>query len=226
MTRYEVQDLFQAAENTIGNLLRLSVIIHKPVPKDRYARLATLDPIDDKYDQNHIWEKYPCVRKSPWLIERIGKANAKRRQYFLYREKHREKLSQGVIGDTKPTHDRDLPKSVRGTPTHNVETEFHSQPSGQRSRETLPSTAATTLILKTNSNIDLNVNEGDSDNGQSMTSFATSVGEGSDNVVHFPPQPDASINGKEFECPYCWTIVSVKNWQAWKYVSLFCDILF
>ena len=206
--------------------MRLSVIIHRPVPKDRYARLATLDPIDDRYDQSHIWEKYPCARKSPWLIERIGKANAKRRQFFLYREKHREKLSQGVTGDAAPNPPMDLLKSAKGTPTQNAGTEFHSQPSGQRSRETFPSTAATTLILKTNTNIDLNVDECDSDNGRSVTSFATSVGEGSDDVVQFPPQPEASINGKEFECPYCWTIISVKNWQAWKYVSTFRATLF
>ena len=193
------------------------MIIHKPTPKDRYARLATLDPIDDRYDQNHVWEKYPCARSLPWLIERVGKANAKRRQYFLYREKHREKLSQGVTEDARPIADK-IPesKSVKNIPSHNVDVEFHSQPSGQRSRETFPSTAATTLILKANSNVDLSLIEVESDAGQSMTSFATSVGEGSDQNVQFPPQPEASMNEREFECPYCWTIVTVRNWQGWK----------
>ena len=197
--------------------MRLSVIIHKPIPKDRYARLAALDPIDDRYDQNHVWEKYPHTRSLPWLIERIGKANAKRRQYFTYREKHREKLSQNVTEDARPRANRILEsKSLRDSRSHNVDVELHSQPSGQRSRETFPSTAATTLILKASGHVDLNMTEVDSENEQSMTSIATSVEEGSDRNVQFPPQPEASLNGREFECPYCWTIVAVRNWQAWK----------
>jgi hypothetical protein len=48
----------------------------------------------------------------------------------------------------------------------------------------------------------------------SQTSFATSVA--GDDKLKVPPMPAGVDYDDEFECPLCYCIVSVKNWDAWK----------
>jgi len=52
-----------------------------------------------------------------------------------------------------------------------------------------------------------------SNSGVSRTSYATSHG-GSDRI-RVPPLPK-TLDGIEGECPYCWTVISVRNRNSWK----------
>ena len=49
-----------------------------------------LDTFDGHFDKDYIWHKYPATRRTKledeWLIDRLGKANARRREYLKYCE--------------------------------------------------------------------------------------------------------------------------------------------
>lgn len=83
--------------------------------------------------------------------------------------------------------------------------------------EAPPSIIATTVLTQTTASEFFGGNaefEVESDSGQTQTSYATSVGhEGS---LSIPSLPKESQGGKPFECPYCFTIISVKNSHSWK----------
>jgi hypothetical protein len=57
----------------------------------------------------------------------------------------------------------------------------------------------------------------------SVTSYATSVGEGSLHALRVPEPPQTLSGGMlfeygvPFECPYCFTIRLVKNRREWRY---------
>jgi hypothetical protein len=48
----------------------------------------------------------------------------------------------------------------------------------------------------------------------SQTSFGTSVA--NSEKLKAPPLPDFARYGEEFECPLCYCIASVKDWNGWK----------
>ncbi len=56
-----------------------------------------------------------------------------------------------------------------------------------------------------------------SDEAQSQTSYATSMGEdNSGDYLRVPPIPEDANSGLLFECPYCWTVQTIKSRRAWK----------
>jgi hypothetical protein len=48
----------------------------------------------------------------------------------------------------------------------------------------------------------------------SQTSFGTSVA--NSDKLRVPPLPSSATYGEEFECPLCFCIASVKDWNGWK----------
>ena len=206
----EIQQLFLAVVEAITSLFKLSIAIRNPAPKDRYAKAASIAPYDDKPDISHVWEKFPYARRIPWLIDRLGKAIMRRRQFFRYREKHREKLGKELgqlerKNDTFKTTDRVEITSgtVQGSSTY-----IESYISGTtQSTQTM----ASTYVTK-----DQNTAEILAEKPESVTSYATSVNEDNQGTMAVPPPPKESANGAPFECPYCYTIQTVNNLNAWK----------
>jgi hypothetical protein len=193
----EIQQLFLAVVGANTSLFKLSTVIRSSPPQDSYNKAASVYPYDTKYDINHVWEKYPAARKrNPWLIDRLGKAITRRRQYLRYREEHREKPSRTwKRSENESASQRDLPQAA------------------------LAPTTATTYVANKPVQI-----ENFSDGGGSQTSYATTVSEDASNNISVPPPPAKSTDGmrfeygKPFECPYCHTIQIVATRSAWKYV--------
>ncbi|RPA85647.1 hypothetical protein BJ508DRAFT_358609 [Ascobolus immersus RN42] len=97
----ELKELWESAKATLTGLFRLSMVIRKR-KKKRYAKWETAVEFAAAFDVQHTRDKFPTtVSKAPWLVERLGTANARRRQYFLYRRDHREKLAY----ESKPLPD-------------------------------------------------------------------------------------------------------------------------
>ena len=195
----------------ITSLYKLSMTIRNPTPRDRYAKAASLNTFDTSYDVGHVYEKFPHVRSKLWLMDRLGRAITRRREFLRYRETHREKLGDYFKPPTDPydagrkiTYNEVQiptrgPKSGLGA--HSV---IHSQ---------LASTKATSYVANLNGeNIDTGSTAGCSD-----VSYVTSIAEDiSDNMRQVPDPPNKSANGKPFECPYCFTILEIKNTKQWK----------
>ncbi|KAH0545417.1 hypothetical protein FGG08_000558 [Glutinoglossum americanum] len=213
MPTTEIQQLFLAIVETITSLLKLSITIRNPAPRDRHAKSASFSPYDDRYDIGHVWQKFPHARKSSWLIDRLGKANSRRRLYLRYREKHREKLSKEPksLGNAKIGAKTEV---VQGDGADRLTQRQSSREA--KSRATNP-TATTTLVQTIASSLyNPDKVEENSDADQSVTSYATSIGEGDNTTIRVPPPPEASADEMPFECPYCFTIQTLKGTHSWK----------
>jgi hypothetical protein len=93
----EANERFESVKDTITSLFRISIIIRKASPRDRFAKALTSprEPFDDRFDINHVGHKFPLLdnREREWFKERVGKANTQRRQYLRYARNHRDRLA-------------------------------------------------------------------------------------------------------------------------------------
>ncbi|KAK3896368.1 hypothetical protein C8A05DRAFT_20639, partial [Staphylotrichum tortipilum] len=85
-------------KEAIDCLLRLSVAIANPAPHERVRTLG-LGPIEDMsyretYDIGYVQDKFPAI--SDELATALGKALTRRRQFFKYRDAHRQRLGSGL----------------------------------------------------------------------------------------------------------------------------------
>jgi hypothetical protein len=87
----EIEEILNYVLDTVRCLLRLSISIKHPAPHDRFLRSANINITPyENFDIGHVQSKFPS---SPdFLINRLGKANSKRRLYLKYREQHRQRL--------------------------------------------------------------------------------------------------------------------------------------
>ncbi|CAD6579307.1 MAG: hypothetical protein ASARMPREDX12_009124 [Alectoria sarmentosa] len=211
----ELTHLFLAITEAITSLYKLSISIRNPAPRDRYAKAASLNSFDVSYDVGHVYEKYPHVRSTPWLMDRVGRAITRRREFLRYREKHREKLATDIrpidMSDrNRQAETREMaPFNALQTPTEGPVLEIEAR---SINYSQLASTKATTYVANLN---DENLEKG-SIAGRSETTYVTSIAEEeSYSVREIPDPPKESANGMPFECPYCFTVLSVKNTKYW-----------
>jgi hypothetical protein len=202
----EITELEKAIHDTISNLFKMSMAIRKPTPRGRYEVSASKEPIPDKFDISHVWERYPHARSTPWLIERLGKAITRRREYLRYRQQHRINLARL----------EDIDSSVDEAVRHETATKV--TPS-QRS-SAYASTHATTLVQAAMV-VNFDAESEPDTSGVSVTSYATSTSGDTEQRIRVPDPPNTDsfgtiMYGEEFECPYCCTIQIIRDRQQWK----------
>ncbi|KAK1147874.1 hypothetical protein N8T08_000388 [Aspergillus melleus] len=81
----EIQALCKGIRSVIAHLFKLSMIIRQNKPRGREGTTTALEPLDPTADMMHIRDRYEKARKTPWLIDRLGKTITARREYFRYR---------------------------------------------------------------------------------------------------------------------------------------------
>jgi hypothetical protein len=96
---------FKEAVKEIGNVItclyRLSITIQSPASRERLERMERIDMSHfERFDIEHFGNKYHLVEA--YLIERLRKANTKRRQLLKYHKEHHEKIvgRRVAVGDT------------------------------------------------------------------------------------------------------------------------------
>lgn len=197
----DLQELFSAITTSNASLMKLSMVIRSSPARDDYFKAATKYSTYNPFpDINHVKEKHASAkRSSDWLLERLGKAITRRRQFLLYRVEHHEKLSKWDDDDEKPKEKMD-----------------------EKPETIIASTKATTFFIG-----DILVQKPPSDTAVSFgsqTSYeaTTAGGEGAAIKLTVPPPPPFAFPGVPFEfgqtfqCPYCYTEQTVKNKTAWK----------
>lgn len=103
----ELQQTYGEVVDIVNNVFRMSMLIRKPA---RHARLINyqdevamaFEPLDKK----HVLEKFPHASNS--IIERLGRANTRRRNDLRYRERHHAKLGQGIEGGDEKDGDHTI----------------------------------------------------------------------------------------------------------------------
>ena len=90
----ELEQTMRDIHDIISSLYELSIMLRDPAPRDRLLKLAAIDvSYFEQWDKMHVVHKFPKAHSI--LVERLARANIKRRQYFKYLEKHHYKLALG-----------------------------------------------------------------------------------------------------------------------------------
>jgi len=210
----ELEELLKSCSDTVTSLFRSSVLIRSATTRDRYAKAAAAQgkPFDPRFDVDHVEHKFPRLNQADWLKKRLGIANTQRRQYLRYCREHRQRMGTekrsveadgGATQDDRMTRKDGHQDSVRQSSKSYV---------SSRPPSTLAMTNASTLNVAALRSLDEI-----SDEAQSQTSYATSLGADEDSVyLRVPTVPESAKSGLPFECHYCWTIQTVANSRTWK----------
>ena len=191
-------------------LYRFSTMLRAPMPINRIQKCKSIDVKHyESWDIQHVANKFPGL--PDYLQQRLGRANTKRRQLFIYHERHHRKIAQSIEKVLKPEQDYPADSSQK--------------PTGGRPGTILSATTATTLHVIPGSKNDIPVlgvlpEDCESDTGRSQTSYASShAGNlGSDSYkLPVPDPPNLQYIGCEaFECPYCYNVVFMRNSKSWR----------
>ncbi|KAK2768772.1 hypothetical protein FQN54_000628 [Arachnomyces sp. PD_36] len=206
---------------TIDRLYSLSFKIRNPAMRiglSKALKYTEVDPdtgvnLIEEYaslDQSHLAELFrsfghrsPDNLKNHYLVQRLARANTRRRQQFRYWRKRKVKYEK-------------YPKPVEGAlgnPQNlNIQMERDLRiVDGPRSAPSLPSTATALNPAQVKLEDDSSI--------ISTTTFLIMADEKSGDHVSIPPPPAIDSDTKEFECPYCFTIcprktITKKVWET------------
>ncbi|KAL2827766.1 hypothetical protein BDW59DRAFT_143804 [Aspergillus cavernicola] len=93
----EVQQMYQSLVEVISYLYRMSMLIRQPSRHDQLLEAHSKDAsFFMPWAKQHISHKFPGARSD--LISRLATAMTKQKGILKYRERHRDKLSQGLQG--------------------------------------------------------------------------------------------------------------------------------
>jgi hypothetical protein len=214
----EAQDILEVVLECVKDLLRLSILIRKATPRDRWNR-ALQNPrdgrLDDRFDIRHVGDKFPklCRPEHDWLRHRLGRAITQRRQFIRYCREHKNRMQELDFDDRIPTSSS---VGQLGLMVHND----------------VPGYAQTTTALTLNppvtegsthaSTLQVTTLEAIRDNDDGVSSVATSVvssldpEDESEEMLQLPSLQTVSQGHDEFECPLCFTIQSFRQHRKWK----------
>ena len=189
-------------------LYKFSIAIQYPAPKERLGKIELIDvsnfeELDIKYidrmfgrvdSQNNLGE-------ARYLIERLGRANTRRRKLFKYYEAHNQEVS-GYIDARERSELVDASKPVTSAPASEMTPAYTTL----KSETTLPTVKVEHQLVQLKRDEDQ----------LSITSYSTST-----NYSHIPPPPNKNValKGERFQCPYCWKKITIRDQPDWKYVS-------
>jgi len=201
-------------------LYRFSMATRSAAPRDRLHKITSIEVTHFEYwDIAHIKHKFPTAPS--YLIERLGKANTRRRQLMKYYREHHDTIARYI----------DLPLASDGrTVEHKgaLKSSLGKQAQAGAERESGSITNAPTILsmdaksqttMSTIKQGAFNIHdvvsvERDEDQ-LSQTSYATSANHQRARIAP-PPNPDAAYNGTRFECPYFFQIISIQGRHAWR----------
>lgn len=152
----------------------------------------------EPFDIEHVSNKYRIDEEYRYLIERLGKANTKRRQLLKYHNDHREK----IVGRRVIANDGLDSGAARVEDTELGEDYYYSEaPTDMRT--TVSTVYEGDFVDVEPVNLDSR-----SEAGFSMTSYATTaIGNGD---LRVPPRSPGFENGP-FQCQFCFVIVETEN---------------
>ena len=224
----ESQQLSQSVSFIIASLYKLSTILRKGnLTGDRLLKSSKVDvAFDVAFDIEHVRHKFPLANDT--LVERLGKAISRRRQYLKYCEQHHKKLSVPSLNAStaeQPVDQHRLQPFIQTKAASRAQAP--QQPpergSGIAISHTVggSTTVSTHIPPKHQDSAEIDVDLYPESSSVSSCSSPTS----GDERPQLPPIPQASEGSRDFVCPYCYTtcrLASTEIWQrrrAWRYVS-------
>ncbi|KAK4695715.1 hypothetical protein P7C71_g2080, partial [Lecanoromycetidae sp. Uapishka_2] len=109
--------LYHSILEAITSLLKLSMFIRRSARGNKFVRSSAAQKYETQYDIIHVRDRYPYASENTFLIERLGKANAQRRQWLSYKKRHRDKLALAVYPEIEDLSSEQIPFSEVDTST-------------------------------------------------------------------------------------------------------------
>lgn len=98
----EMRQILTEVSEVVNCLYRLSMSVRNPTGTQRYVKSAHIDTsFYEPYDLRYVEQKFPSAKG--YLVERLGKAISRRRQYLKYRETHAAKMAQRLDEENTTT---------------------------------------------------------------------------------------------------------------------------
>jgi hypothetical protein len=199
----DIKELFCSIRDRIGDLFRLSIAIRKAPATDEYAKAALRYPnFDGTADSIHVRDKYPEATGESWLMDRLGLAITRRRQFLLYRKDHQQRLEEV----------RALKRGLDGK----------TMWSGTKASTYFPASEELESSTLEDGYAVYNVEH----YARPITEYAdSSLGvDGATKKLRTPRLPlnDNGVRaqyGETFECPYCHRLQMMVDKAHWKYVQ-------
>ncbi|KAK4452751.1 hypothetical protein QBC34DRAFT_29307 [Podospora aff. communis PSN243] len=227
--RDEAHDILGVASECIRSLLRISILIRKATPRDRFAKATATafsrgSPFLDQFDINYVAERYPKLRGNGTLCDRLGRAITKRRQFFRYSRQHRARTAgdadqpQGV--EEEQTTDAILAQNAFLV-SHNDKGKSIYSPamskmgSVSEGAHTRPSTKASTLDVARLARLDLGERLDDERSYVSASSSFQITG-GGEGALRLPTLAEVCKGEAMFECPFCYGIQTISKELDWR----------
>ncbi|KAF8539019.1 hypothetical protein BDD12DRAFT_116666 [Trichophaea hybrida] len=212
----ELKECIIDIAHAITCLYEFSIAIRNPAPRDRLEKCSVIDVSHfELFDIQHAQHKFPHAHDD--LQERLGKANTKRRQLLRYHERHHEKISG--------RYETPEPLTVAKPPENLKDLDLDHDDQDVVDYTPVPPTIATTRKTQTTVSTYVppqpKICDTASETAHSQTSYSTSVGgldsaQGPRLKVPDPPNPESSLSGEPFRCPYCFAIISVSGPRLWR----------
>lgn len=214
----ESHSLHHSILEAIASLLKLSMFIRKSARANKFARSSAAQKYETQYDIIHVRDRYPHASENTFLIDRLGKANAQRRQWLSYKKRHRDKMALAAYPDIEDSNAEQMSYFDIDTSTKLQEDPEEEDPSSSsefRERRhdqvtVLSSTKASTFYQFDEPGSQM------SETDLSGTSCSESrFGDIGQETNLIPQPPPESIDENPFECPYCFSIITVTGTYSW-----------
>lgn len=223
----EIPSRLADLDEILGRLFKLTNKIRSPASRLGGSKALTYTEIDPETkvdllhqlmqaDFEHIRELIKQVRISrdsplrdvvpTGLIQKLAKANFRRRQQLRYWRSHQAKLKRYEVHTETDDPSRPLPPLSEST---HLATANDEEGGSQRTPKTQISTpTSATALDETTVNLSEQLSTAsDFSTTTSIASLSTEGADGSQDAVDLPPPPRHLLNGAHFECPLCFTIL-------------------
>ena len=196
---------------TLTCLFRLLPTLKDPAPHD--IRTNASNPGGDVFDHSHVRSKFP--QANPELLSRLGSANWKRRQHLMFLRARDEEESMAENNGTKGTVSHPTYEDGDDLSATDIWCYSHGEDVTQGSQMAGGWTSSSGFA---------------SDMGTALTSLSNDPAPKSQALerpifgveaqrlkLPRPPEPNSSLDGQQFRCPYCLhSLVAIASFSAWK----------
>lgn len=209
---------FSGIEETIDRLYRMSWLIRAPSAVSQNAKATSFRITDDDgNDGETAFEEYAaqvvkhrCPEASPELILKLAKSIVIRRKRFLYRRHHQNKLSfESSERQRNASESTSGPLFKHSAPVGT--TQSFGSPTAHTTDHSAVKAARVAPSATSASAFSHNRFHADGVFAQSVASTAVRIPDDRAEAFQPPPPPKVVPGSKEFECPYCYIMLPIKE---------------
>ena len=207
----ELECVLRDITHIVTCLYKFSIAVRNPVPWERIQKIASINISHfEELDIQHISERFPMA--SIYLIERLGKANTRRRQLLQYFKEYHNKVARYIdVSDELIENTPGLAHAATGPENIGDKPASVTEVTPTISTVLKPHTTVTTPPKETINIIDVESDENQLSQTPVNKSKVTTL-------VPIPPPPNeaTAYDGQPFECPYCFQVIKIGNRCAWR----------